>query len=209
MYVYKYILGGGHSGAKEAHHTDDVLATDRAFVQHFAARRARGHVAAFQHHALDGRIHADLAQVIGGQLIDGCQQTTRKQRSLGHKYLNLRCHKLPGQVMRSFHSRLTRSSSSFFSQQPLKSTRFSSRISFSCFTFKSSRSELRIGARLVVKHCNSRNAFHYSHVLDVGQIEELLRITATVRRLIGTVHMNAVVIAETEIILVHVVHVVH
>lgn len=60
------------SGPKEANHPHDVLPANRTFVQHFAAWRARGHVTALQHYALNGRVHADLAQVIDGQFVDGC-----------------------------------------------------------------------------------------------------------------------------------------
>lgn len=50
--------------------------------------------------------------------------------------------KIPGQLWRSSHKRCTRSNSSLFSQQPLKSTRFSINTSFNCFTLNSSKSSL-------------------------------------------------------------------
>lgn len=59
-------------GLEEAHHAHNVLPADRTLAQYLAAAGARGHVAALQHHALDGRVHADLADIIAGQFVDVC-----------------------------------------------------------------------------------------------------------------------------------------
>lgn len=116
LYINIHTCVAHRLGPKEAHHTHDVLTTNWAFVQHLAALGARRHVAALQHHAFDRCVHADLAQIVAGQLIDGCGWINRVVRSGDGLRIS---SGLPGAALRSFHSRFTRSSSSFFSQQPL------------------------------------------------------------------------------------------
>lgn len=58
--------------------------------------------------------------------------------------LNVTCLFLPWSLCCSWYSRLTRSISSHFSQQPVKLTKFLARISFSCRTLRSSMSSRQL-----------------------------------------------------------------
>lgn len=62
---------GVHSGAKESYDTDYKLPTDWTLTQDFTAARARSQVAALEDYALDWSIHANFAQVIRRQFLNG------------------------------------------------------------------------------------------------------------------------------------------
>lgn len=51
---------------EKSHNANDVLATDGTFAEYFAATGAGGHVATFQQHTFDGRVHANFAQIVSG-----------------------------------------------------------------------------------------------------------------------------------------------
>lgn len=54
---------GPPSGSEYVHGTHHVLSTDGTLVHALATLATRHHVATFQQHTVDGRVHADLTQV--------------------------------------------------------------------------------------------------------------------------------------------------
>lgn len=52
------------SGPEDVDGSDDVLAADGTLAHPLAALGAGDHVTALQQHAVDGRVHADLTQVL-------------------------------------------------------------------------------------------------------------------------------------------------
>lgn len=52
------------SGSEDVHGAHHVLSTDGTLAHAFAALATRHHVATFQQYAVDGRVHADLTQVL-------------------------------------------------------------------------------------------------------------------------------------------------
>lgn len=63
---------------EKSHHTDDVLTTNRALAENFAATGACGHVAAFEQNTLDRSVHADFAKIVGGQFLHGYAKMKKK-----------------------------------------------------------------------------------------------------------------------------------
>lgn len=55
---------GPPSGSEDVHSAHHVLSTDGTLAHALATLPTRNHVATFEQHTVDGRVHADLAQVL-------------------------------------------------------------------------------------------------------------------------------------------------